>query len=148
MRWAGITTAEAKVGVEAAGKELVQETIADRAYWMSSDSPDLSSGMESTYLLPGFDEYLLGYSDRSAVLDPADAQRICPGGNGVFNPTLVIDGNVTGTWKRTFKKGAVVIEVVPFRALTPAENSALSAAAERYGGFLGMPVVSPHTSGA
>ena len=141
MRWAGITTAEAKVGLDAAGKELVQETIADRVYWMSSDSPDLSSGMESTYLLPGFDEYLLGYGDRSAVLDPADAQRICPGGNGVFNPTLVIDGHVAGTWKRTFKKGAVAVELAPFRALTPAENSALSAAAERYGEFLEMPVV-------
>jgi len=60
--------------------------------------------MESAHLLPGFDEYLLGYSDRSAVLDPADAQRICPGGNGMFSPTMVIDGHVTGTWKRTFKK--------------------------------------------
>ncbi len=141
MRWAGITTAEAKVGLEAAGKELVQENIADRAYWMSCDTPDLSNGMESTYLLPGFDEYLLGYGDRSAVLDPADAQRICPGGNGMFNPTIVIDGHVAGIWKRTFKKGAVAIELTPFRALTPAENHALSAAADRYGEFLGMPVV-------
>ena len=47
MRWAGLTTAEAKIGLEAAGKELVQETIADRVYWMSSDIPDLSSGMEA-----------------------------------------------------------------------------------------------------
>ena len=103
--------------------------------------PELNNGITATYLLPGFDEYLLGYGDRSAVLDPAYAQRICPGGNGVFNPTIVIDGVVTGTWKRTFKKGAVVIEVAPFRPLTPAENDALSAAANRYGEFLGMPVV-------
>lgn len=140
VRWAGITTAEAKIGLEAAGKQVIQETIADRVYWMSSDGPDLSIGMESTYLLPGFDEYLLGYGDRSAVLDPADAERICPGGNGMFSPTIVIDGQVAGAWKRTFKKGAVAVEWTPFRALTSLENHALSAAAERYGAFLGMPV--------
>jgi hypothetical protein len=145
MRWAGLTTAEAKIGLEATGKELVQQTIADRNYWMASDLAELSSGMESVHLLPGFDEYLLGYGDRSAVLDPADAQRICPGGNGMFSPTMVIDGNVTGTWKRTFKKGAVVIEMAPFRALTRRENYALSAATERYGEFLGMPVIAPQT---
>ena len=141
MRWAGLTAAEAKTGLAAAGKALVQETVADRAYWMARDLPELNTGTTATYLLPGFDEYLLGYSDRSAVLDPAYAQRICPGGNGMFSPTIVIDGVVTGTWKRTFKGGAVVIETTPFRPLTAAENDALSAAADRYGEFLGMPVV-------
>ena len=148
MRWAGLTMAEVKTGLAGAGKHLRQETIEDRVYWMSCELPDLNNGIKATYLLPGFDEYLLGYSDRSAVLDPAYAQRICPGGNGVFNPTIVIasgapeaiDGKVTGTWKRTFKKGAVVIEVAPFRPLTPAENHAVSTAAEQYGEFLGMPV--------
>jgi len=141
MRWAGLTAAEAKTGLAAAEKVLVQKTVADRAYWMARDLPELNTGTTATYLLPGFDEYLLGYSDRSAVLDPAYAQRICPGGNGMFSPTIVIDGVVTGTWKRTVKGGAVVIETIPFRPLTPAENEALSAAADRYGEFVGMPVV-------
>ena len=143
MRWAGITAAEAKTGLAAAGKELIQETIADRVYWMARELPDLNNGMRSVCLLPGFDEYLLGYSDRSAVLDPAYAQRICPGGNGVFNPTIVSDGAVTGTWKRTLKKGAVAIELAPFRPLSPAENDALSVAADRYGEYLGLPVAMP-----
>ena len=92
-------------------------------------------------MLPGFDEFILGYGDRSAMLDPAYAQRICPGGNGVFNPTVVIDGAVTGAWKRTFKKGAVVIDCAPFRTLTATESHAFHAAAARYGEFLEMPVV-------
>ena len=141
MRWAGLTAAEAKTGLAAAGKVLVQKTVADRAYWMASNLLELNTGTTTTYLLPGFDEYLLGYSDRSAVLDPAYAQRICPGDNGMFNPTIVFDGVVTGTWKRIFKGGAAVIETMPFRPLTPAKNEALSAAADRYGEFMGMPVV-------
>jgi hypothetical protein len=145
MRWAGLTAAEAKTGLAAAGKMLVQETIADGVYWMPCEAPENNHDTPSVHLLPGFDEYLLGYSDRSAVLDPAYAQRICPGGNGMFSPTLVSDGVVTGTWKRTFKGGAVVIETAPFRPLTAAESAALSAAADRYGKFLGLPVVLLHT---
>ena len=141
MRWAGLTAAEAKTGLAAAGRVRVQKTVADRAYRMARDLPELNTGTTATYLLPGFDEYLLGYSDRNAVLDPAHAQRICPGGNGMFSPTIVIDGVVTGTWKRTFKGGAVIIETTPFRPLIPAENEALSAAADRYGEFMGMSVV-------
>ena len=146
LRWAGLTTAEAKTGLAAAGKGLRHETVEGRVYWLTEDSPNQIDGPPAAHLLPGFDEYLLGYGDRSAVLDPAYAQRICPGGNGVFNPTIVIDGRVAGAWKRTAKKGAVVIELAPFRPLTAAEHHAISAAADRYGEFMGLPVMLPHTS--
>lgn len=141
MRWAGLTAAEAKTGLAEAGKDLSQATLAGRVYWMARDLQDRVDGTQPLNLLPGFDEYILGYGDRSAVLDPAYAQRICPGGNGVFSPTVVIDGAVAGAWKRTLKKDAVVIECAPFRTLTATENHALNAAAACYGKFLDMPVV-------
>ncbi len=141
MHWSGLTAAEVKTGLGAAGKELTRATIEDQVYWLPRETPALSRGAPAVHLLPGFDEYLLGYRDRRAVLDPAHAPRVCPGNNGMFNSTLVIDGKVTGVWQRTLKKAAVIIEVTPFRPLTPAENQALSAAAERYGAFLGLPVV-------
>lgn len=141
MRWAGLTAADAKTGLAEAGKDLAQASLAGQVYWMANDLQDRVDGTRSLHLLPGFDEYILGYGDRSAVLDPVYAQRICPGGNGVFNPTVVIDGAVTGVWKRTLKKDAVVIEGAPFRTLTATEQDALNAAAARYGEFLGMSVV-------
>ncbi len=138
MHWSGLTAAEVKAGLAAAGPALTRATIEDHVYWLPRETPALSNGARSVHLLPGFDEYVLGYRDRRAVLDPVHAPRICPGNSGMFNPTLVVDGQVTGVWKRTLKKAAVVIEVAPFRPLTPAENQALSAAAERYGAFLGL----------
>jgi hypothetical protein len=51
-----------------------------------------------------------------------------------------MDGQVVGTWKRTIKKGAVVITPAPFRPMTAAERDALESAAQRFGRFLGMPV--------
>ncbi|MCB0085375.1 MAG: winged helix DNA-binding domain-containing protein, partial [Caldilineaceae bacterium] len=88
----------------------------------------------------GFDEFVLGYGERSAVLDPVYADRICPGGNGVFSPTVVSDGRIRGTWKRTLKTKVVIVEWTPFTSFTPAEEAALVAAAQQYGDFLDLAV--------
>ena len=68
-------------------------------------------------LLPGFDEFLLGYGDRSAALAPEHAQAVVPGSNGMFLPTIVIDGEVVGTWKRVAGTREAVIRLSPFGAL-------------------------------
>jgi hypothetical protein len=66
----------------------------------------------------------------------------------MFSPTIVIDGSVVGTWKRTVKKGTLAIELASFQPLTAAQNSAVSAAAERYGEYLGMPAALTRASRA
>jgi hypothetical protein len=54
---------------------------------------------------------------------------------------IVIAGQIVGTWRRTFRKGAVVIETSLTNTLTAAGAHALAAAESRFGEFLGMPVV-------
>jgi hypothetical protein len=54
----------------------------------------------SVRVLPGFDEYLLGYQDRSLPLAAEHSQRIVPGNNGIFLPTIVAKGRIVGTWRR------------------------------------------------
>jgi hypothetical protein len=58
-----------------------------------------------------------------------------PGGNGIFNPIVVIDGQVLGTWKRTFKKKAVQMSFSPFGSFDAVQQRAIAEAAERYGAF-------------
>lgn len=99
-----------------------------------------SGGVPSGHLLPGFDEYLLGYADRSAQLDPVHADRVVPGGNGVFLPMAVVRGRVVGTWTRTERTRDVRVTVTPFRPLDAAAVRALEGAAARYEAFLGAPV--------
>lgn len=138
--WSGLVAAEARAGLNMVKSQLCQETLDGQTYWMSPDTAALATKLPATYLLPGFDEYLLGYRDRRAVLDPAYAQRVVPGGNGIFNPILVINGQVVGTWKRTFKKEAVAIALNPFQGLNEAEVHPIAVAAERYGLFVNRPV--------
>lgn len=141
-RWAGLNVTEARAGLDMVKPQLRQETMNSQVYWMSPDMPVLEDNSPAVYLLPGFDEYMLGYKDRSAVLDAIHAQKIVPGNNGMFSPTLVIDGKVTGTWKRAFKKDTVVMTISPFTSLSQAQSCAISAFAERYGRFIGKsPVI-------
>jgi hypothetical protein len=141
VRWAGLTITQARLGLEGVQPELVQEKIDGQTYWLPSAAQTVKKHATSLYLLPGFDEYMLGYADRSAVLDPIHAQKVVPGGNGMFKSTIVSNGQVVGLWKRTIKKGSAIITAEPFTALTDAETQAFKAAAQRYGDFLEMPVV-------
>jgi hypothetical protein len=135
--WSGLPVAEARLALEAVQGELQQELLGGQAYYFSAAVPMTQDPAPFMVLLPGFDEYLLAYKDRSASLDEPRYKRLTPT-NGMLPNTLLSAGKVLGTWKRTFKKGAVTIEPNLFRALEAAENVAFSAAAERYAKFLGL----------
>jgi hypothetical protein len=137
--WTGLAAADARAGLEMVKAQLAQEQVADQTYWMGPTMPASEEPMPAAHLLPGFDEYLLGYTNRSAVLDPIHNQRIQPGKNGMFSPTVVIDGRVAGTWKRTVKKNEVVITSTPFNPFNTDQQQMVVRAAEQYGQFLGLP---------
>lgn len=136
--WSGLSAGEARTGFESIRSNLIQETVRKETYWMSPGVTE--PGELCAFALPGFDEYLLGYKDRSAVLDAAHADKICPGGNGMFASTIVINGRVAGTWKRTIKKSSIDIVATPFAPLKKAERRAFDEAAGRYASFMSLPV--------
>lgn len=140
--WAGLTVTDAKAGLEAAKSGLLLEKIHGQEYWLAKDAPGQKAHTTSSvFLLPGFDEYLLGYKDRSAVLAAEHAQKIVPGNNGIFLPTIVVAGQVVGTWKRTLGKNALDIRLKPFTQLGNSEERAIEAA-KWYSDFLGLPLSS------
>lgn len=139
--WSGLSVADARKGIGLAGPRLEQETADGRSCWLSATAPEMKPGTESpaAYLLPAFDEYIIAYKDRGAVLDPVHGGLMSS--NGIFYPAIIVDGRVAGTWTRSFQKKSVVITLSPFAPLKKRERQAVAAAAERYGAFLGMPVV-------
>jgi hypothetical protein len=136
--WSGLKMSDAKVGLALVSSRLQSLTVNGKVYWMNPETPSLGKTASIAYLLPGFDEYLLGYRDRSASLDPANAQKLQPGSNGVFSSTIVINGKVVGTWKRLLTKKAVRISTGLFRSLTTAETRGVEEATGRYCEFLGV----------
>ena len=136
--WSGLTMADAKTGLEMVSSQLVHDVVENQTYWFLPSTSPTYDLPQTIYLLPNFDEYTVGYSDRSAVIDESDLTKFERWGN-VLNNTIVLDGRVIGTWKRTLKKNSVSITPSLFAPLNEAETCALVAAANRYGAFLGLP---------
>ncbi|MDR3201761.1 MAG: winged helix DNA-binding domain-containing protein [Bifidobacteriaceae bacterium] len=99
------------------------------------------------FLLPGFDEFLLGYSDRSAVLDAEHAEAIVPGGNGVFRPTLVSRGRVVGTWRPSLAAAGITVTLAPFAPLSQRARAGFAREARAYAAFCGEPLAGVRVGG-
>lgn len=139
-RWSGLTMAQVRVGIGVAGPALTTLELDGIPYLVAPETLAAAAPAARVHLLPGFDEYVLGYGDRAAVLAPEHSQAIVPGGNGVFRPTIVVDGAIAGTWRRTVKAREVVVDAAPFAPLSRPIKAGLRDAVEAYGAFLGQPV--------
>jgi hypothetical protein len=137
--WSGLTVTDARAGLELSRPVLAQEAIGGQTYWLHPSRALPRAVSPTAYLLPVYDEYTVAYKDRSAVLNPTHARR-ADSGNGIFRATIVIDGQVVGTWTRSLKKEEAAISLNLFMRLTAAQHRAVAAAARRYGKFLGLPV--------
>jgi hypothetical protein len=136
--WSSLTTTDARAALESVRPSLRQESIDGQTYWLSSSTPAADDGRHAAHLLPAFDEYTVAYRDRGAVLHPSHTRRP-DAATAVLGPTIILDSQAAGTWKRTLKRGSVLIETSLWKTLTRDERSALDAAAQRYGEFVGLP---------
>jgi hypothetical protein len=103
-RWAGITLTDARAGTAAVRDRLETLDVDGTEHHMDPATPARLAAAGRTarglLLLPGFDELVLGYADRSATVPPEHAEQLAPGRNGVFRSTVVTGGRVVGTWRR------------------------------------------------
>jgi hypothetical protein len=138
--WSGLSPADARAAIAALGSELVSERVDGQTLWQAHAAPAAARLVVSNAsLLPAFDEYLVGYRDRGAVLEPKHVKRLNAGG-GMLGPCIVLRGRVVGGWRRELGRSHVAVELDLFEPATRAERSAIVRAAERFGEFLGYPV--------
>jgi hypothetical protein len=133
--WSGLTVADAKIAIEASKSRLMCETEEKATYW--SGPPSRVRRSEPCHLLPVFDEYTVGYADRSAALHPAHAKHV-PAGFGIFPAPIVVRGRIVGSWTRELKKEAVRVRVTPLKRFGREDLKSIAQAAERYAAFLGL----------
>jgi hypothetical protein len=136
--WTGMTMADAKRGIAAAGDEITTVRVAGVEMHLDPallDAPP-AAPVGDVLALPGFDEYLLGFKDRSFMVADEHKQAIVPGSNGVFQATIVRGGRVVATWKRTIARDRVVVEVRPLVRLTAADRKRVEKALDPFAAFL------------
>lgn len=134
--WSGLNLAESREAVQSVERQLEGEVVGGERFWFTdAERRTRKKGFPTCHLLPPFDEYLVGYQDRAAVLSPKYAGRL----QALLSPGVEIDGKIVGTWSRQRSKGKVLLRVTPFSRIAAATRVAIVQAAKRYGEFLGVP---------
>ena len=132
VRWAGVLVRDVKAGLAVAGDQLTALEADGVRYWMDPQTPDRLAAdradAERVLLLPGFDELVLGYADRTCTVPAEFADQLVPGSNGVFRPTVVSGGRAVATWRATGRGAKRSLQVTPFTDLAPALSAAADAA--------------------
>ncbi len=141
--WSGLNTRDAKLGLEQVKSAFMPEVIEGNTYWLTPDFTIPRLTQPLAYLLPTYDELIISYTDRSASI-PSDLEQHLKkiSDRGVFRPIIVVDGKVTGIWKREIQQDNMLIEIQLFTATDQLTKNLITQAAIRFGHFSGeKPVV-------
>ncbi|MFF1828921.1 winged helix DNA-binding domain-containing protein [Paenarthrobacter sp. NPDC058040] len=139
--WSQVPLAEARKALGTVQEQMVELAFDGTSYWLSPETAAMLDagvpGSRSLLALPGFDQYLLGYQDRSLVLDPGHAELVVPGRNGVFKRIIVSGGSVVGTWARAGNGKAADVVPEPFNGqLGPAAARSFQAQGRAFAKFM------------
>lgn len=142
--WSGLTITDAKkAGSMLDNKEFTKEAFNDTEYILKRETLEmaldaaLAKKIQKSFLMPDYDEYGMGYIDRTAIFNPIKLSSEFRKKNPVFDRMIIVDGIIEGTWKRTVKAKSVVVETYLFRELSKVKSEAVKKAVNRFIKFTG-----------
>jgi len=138
--WSGLTISDAKRGVEMIESRLGSEAMNGQTYWFDESRSFKKEKSPTAHLLPNYDEYFIGFRDRSAIGEVAHRVGIKGDDPALIAHIIILDGQIVGGWRRTLEKNTVAIELILITDLTKPEKAAIEKTAESFGKFLGLPV--------
>jgi hypothetical protein len=136
--WSGLTLTEAKKGAAALSRSaFFEETFEDKTYILPFQNPSIlfsrsATALSKSFLMPDYDEYSMGYIDRSAIFNPLKITDEFKKENSVYNRMIIVDGIIEGTWKRTLKGKSVIVETTPFNEMNKKKSAAVVEAVDRF----------------
>lgn len=137
--WSGLSATEAKQAIYLIESELTTEQWNGQIWYIHDACRTRGKVSGCLHLLPSYDEYLLGYKDRTDVLSKEHYPKAFTN-NGLFYPVLLHDGHVIGNWSKSVKKGGTPVEHVCFRRHDCIDETVLNREKDRYARFLSLPL--------
>ncbi len=138
--WSGLTVADVKRGIDIAGRELQQIALDGGTYWLGAGRARRPKRSPSAHLLPNYDEYFIGFKDRSAIVQRLVDAKAVTAGNALLAHVVFVDGQLVGGWTRSVEKKSIVVTLTLQARLNAAERKRVAAAARAFGEFLNVPV--------
>ena len=133
--WSNLTIKEARTAVDLIKSDFIQEKTGSFKYIIPNSFSEPPYNKQSLHLLPAYDEFLISYRDRTSSLSKVNNKRTVSD-NGIFYPTIVINGQVAGLWKRKIKKDNVSVELHFFQQANPSALKRIEDKTNRFGRFL------------
>ncbi|MGE5393559.1 MAG: winged helix DNA-binding domain-containing protein [Candidatus Saccharibacteria bacterium] len=134
--WSGLPAKSARNALESIKNDLHSIRVASDTYWFSDVAEKTKKLTDTVYLLPAYDEFLISYKNRSASITEEDHKKAISS-NGIFRPVVLVNGQISGLWKKVIKKDRIVIETEYFRPHNDTEKQAVAHAAQLYRHFAG-----------
>ena len=139
--------AQARDVFESLGSELVEVDVAGSRAWLLAAEGETALGeADGVRLLPEYDCYVMGFRERTALVPERAGAVVAAHGKGRFEgpgavPWLLVDGVISGTWRRARRGRRIAIAVQPFGRMPAGRRGALDGEAARVGDFLGADTV-------
>jgi hypothetical protein len=131
--WGGITLGDATTGLDAVKHNLISTAANGSLFWMPKEPKTIPGKSPLAYLLPAFDEFAVAYGDRTATVHPKYLEQAR---HVIFDPAIVVNNQVVGTWTRRINKKAVDITLNFFGKISQVQKKSVEAAATRYKKFI------------
>ena len=139
--WSGLTIAECTRGIVMTGTQLQAITLNEKKYFVPADFELPSKASAAAHLLPNYDEYFIGFKDRSAIGQRLGHSVLVTGGNALIAHVVAIDGQRVGGWRRGFDKLRTVLRFELLVKLKRKEHSRLKRAVERFAEYTGSAIL-------
>jgi len=138
--WSGLAMLDVKESISLLGKQLATDSINNKVYFFASSiqlqAARLTAKHQTTFLLPDYDEYTIGYKDRTEMFGERKGNSNTKVENPVFYHSLIVDGVAAGTWLKAAGKGEAGVEIKPTIALNKTKQHAVAKAIKKYLAFV------------
>jgi hypothetical protein len=126
--WAGLADELAPVSIEGRRADILAADL--RHLGESDDDPGL-------HLLPGFDPYLMGHSNRDHMFDSTHRWKVSRV-SGWISPVVLVGGRVVATWSHVVDRKTLRISVTPLERLPSRTAPLIRARAHELAATLGL----------
>lgn len=134
--WSGLKMVDCKTAVESLDNSFERMVIDDTEYIMK-ENPNPESKRSATFLMPDYDEYGIGYKDRSMYHHPRWAAKEKVAAQEFFH-AMVVDGYFGGMWAKVTKGNKPAVNVKPLPSIPVKYKGAIARAEKDYNRFFGV----------
>lgn len=111
--WSGLSITECRQAMEMIRPDFIREKINGRECWMPGNLCTPPKDHDLALLLAPFDEFVVSYKDRSEIIEETHYGKVITK-NGIFSPTITLNGKIIGSWKKSIKKNIPQITLTFF----------------------------------